>query len=169
MPSFSPSGSGYTSPTSAKKVAEGRFFLAGTGRMTLSVAGNLRMELSNPAASGKNISVVRIAGLATATGWASIILNPTTGRPASAARPVLNAVLGGGLAAVAQIKADTDATVPMAGGTDTGIVLGIPGGSRTQLDLPPLIVAQGVTMGVNVPFAGAADSALSVYWIEDPV
>lgn len=160
---------GYVSPATSQKVGQGRFNLAGTGRLTLSVAGNVRATFANPAGSGRNLKVVRISSSGTGTAWASVLINPTTGLPVSAPRPVLNAVAGGGLSAVGELRVDTDATAALGGGTDTGIVIGMPSGQRTHLDLPPIILTPGVTLGINVPFAGAADSAMAVYWIEDEV
>lgn len=158
---------GYTSPGVAQKVGQGRVNLAGTGRITLNVAGNLRIVAQNPAESAKTISIVRIAGLTTGTGWASIVLNPTTGVPSTAARPILNAVAGGGIPSLLTLRADTSTTVPLGGGIDTGLVLGMPGNERVSLDLPPIILTPGVTLGINIPFTGAADAAMSIYWIED--
>lgn len=158
---------GYTSPGVAQKVGQGRVNLAGTGRITLNVAGNLRIVVANPAGSARTMSIVRLAGLTTGTGWASILLNPTTGVPATAARPILNAVAGGGIPSLLTLRADTSATVPLGGGIDTGLVLGMPGSERVSLDLPPIILTAGVTLGINIPFTGAADAALSIYWIED--
>ncbi len=155
-------------PEHGSRVANGRFYLAGTGRMALTVAGNIRAVIQNPATSGRNVRLVRIAGLATGTAWADLLLNPTAGVPATAARPVLNAIAGGGVAPVATIRADTDATVALSGGA-TGLTVGVPANQRFALDLPPLVLAPGVTLGINAAFAGAADLALSVYWYEDPV
>lgn len=151
------------------KVAQGRFFLAGSGRVTLAAAGNLRGLITNPTGSGRTVSVVRFAGFATATGYAQLFLNPTTGLPATAARPIANAVMGGGLAPVASLTVDTNLTTALSGGTDLGLVIGIPGNSRTSIDFPPVVLSPGVSLGLNVPFAGAADSTLSIYWWEDPI
>lgn len=158
---------GFTSPSASQKVGQGKFFLAGSGRLTLSVAGNIRALFSNPVGSGKTISIVRMAGFTTQTGYASILLNPTAGLPEGTPRPALNGVAGGGVPRVGVLLVDTNATTPMSGGVDTGIVLGMPGGARTSIDLPPIVLAAGVSLGINVPFAGAADATLSIYWIED--
>lgn len=158
---------GYITPSSSQKVVQGRFNIAGTGRLNLTVAGNIRITISNPVGSGKTVSILRIACLATATGWASLILNPTTGLPVSATRPILNAIAGGGIPPVAQVKVDTDVTTPLGGGTDTGVVLGIPTTERVEINTPPLVLGQGVTLGINVPFGGASEMSGSVYWVED--
>lgn len=148
------------------RVAAGQFNLASSGRVTLAAAGNLRAVMQNPAGSGKTLSVVRLAAFTTATGYGSLYVNPTVGVPVTAARPAMNAVIGGGVPAVATLRVDTNLTVALGGGTDTGIVVGLPAGARTSLDFPPLIITPGVTLGINVPFTGAADATLSVYWFE---
>ena len=152
--------------TTATEIGQGKFNIYGSGKISLAVAGNFRATLKNPATSGKTIKVHRISAFGTSTGWASILINPTTGLPVTAVRPSMNAIVGGGAAGIAEVKADSDTTVPLGGGTDTGIVLGVAGGTRTELNLPPLIVAPGVTLGFNVPFAGAADVTLAVYATE---
>lgn len=159
--------SGFVSPTTSLKVGQGRFFLSSTGKLVLAAAGNLRVTVQNPAGSNKIINIVRVSGMATGTGWAEILLNPTSGLPTATKRPAMNAVAGGGLAPVAVLRNDTDTTVPLSGGADTGLVLGIPANARFSLDMPPLILAPGATIGLNVPFAGAAEAAMSLYWFED--
>lgn len=149
------------------KVGVGKFFIASSGRMTLAAAGNLRAIIQNPAGSGKTVNVARMAAFATATGYATIYLNPTIGVPTVAPRPYLNAVAGGGLPALATLRVDTDLTVPLSGGTNTGLVIGVPANARSTLDLPPIVLAAGVSMGLSIPFAGAADATLSIYWWED--
>lgn len=158
---------GYVSPATSQKVAQGKFFLASSGKLVLSLAGNVRALFRNPANSGKMMSIVRMAGFTTGTGYAGILLNPTTGLPTSTPRPALNAVAGGGIPRLGVLTVDTDTTVPLGGGVDTGLVIGMPGGARTSIDLPPLVLAPGVSMGINIPFAGAADATLSLYWVED--
>ncbi len=157
--------SNYISPSTAQDVANGRFFLSGTGRLSLAAAGNVRCTIQNPVGSGKTISIIRIAGLSTGTGWASLYVNPTNGLPVPA-RIVSNAVMGGGLPPIGVVRADVDLATPLSGGLDTGLVLGIPANSRVSIDGPPFVLGQGVTLGINIPFAGAADAALSVYWRE---
>lgn len=154
-------------PVTSRKVGEGKFFLAGSGKRTLSLAGNFRATLENPAGSGKTLYVVRLSAFATATGWARLFVNPTTGLPTAAPRYELNAVLGHPNPAVAVLRADTDTTVALGGGTDTEIDLAVPANERVEVDMPPLVVAAGNVVGINVPFAGAADSTMNVYWYEE--
>jgi hypothetical protein len=166
-----PDGTVFTLPVTnlfAELVGQGRFFLSSTGKLALAAAGNVRATLQNPAGSGRNLYVARIGSLASAgPAWATVWLNPTTGLPSSAARPHLNALVSGAnTAGVGVMKADTDLTVPLAGGMDTGVVIGIPAGSRISLDLPPIVLVPGQTLGFNLPFTGAADAVMSVYWGE---
>lgn len=154
-------------PTPSKKVGEGKFFLAGSGKRTLSLAGNFRATLENPAASGKTLYVLRLSAFATATGWARLFINPTVGLPTAAPRYELNAVLGHPNPAVAILRADTDATTALGGGTDTEMDLAVPANERVEVDMPPLVVPAGNIVGINVPFAGAADSTMNVYWYEE--
>lgn len=149
-------------------VRDGRAFKSSTARMTLAAAGNVRATIQNPAGSGRRVLVYKLTGLATGTAWARMRVNPTTGLPV-AARPVNNAYVGHPNTAVAQMKADTDLTVALGGGTDSGLDVGIPSGSRWELKLEPMIIPAGVTLGVNVPFAGAADAVMTAYWIEEAV
>ena len=153
--------------STATEIGTGKFQMYTTGRLELAVAGNVRATITNPVGSGKTIKMHRLAGLASAgPDWATLWINPTTGLPATAARTALNAIVGGGVPNVGQVKADTSATTPLGGGTDPGIVFGIPAASRFELNLPPLILAAGVTLGINVPFAGAATAVMSVYTTE---
>jgi hypothetical protein len=162
-----PDGTVFAASFVEQAAREGRAFVASTGRTTLSVAGNFRATLTNPAGSGRNLLVYRWSSMATNVGFARIRVNPTTGLPATV-RPS-SAQLVGGAAAVGVLRSDTDATVALAGGTDTGIDIGIPPNGRTVLDFPPMIVPPGNLLGVNVPFTGAADSVLTLYWVEEAV
>lgn len=159
----------YTVSAVTAAVAKQRFFMAGTGKLTLSLAGNLRATIGNPAGSGRMVYIARIAGLASAgPGWARFRINPTTGLPTGLKTPI-NVVIGSVVTAVTEVNADTSTTTAVGGGTDTGIDLGIPTGERISIDLPPLVLSPGVMLGINTPFAGATDTALSVYWFEDDI
>jgi hypothetical protein len=166
-----PDGSVYTLPVTslfAEMVGQGRFFLASTGKLALAAAGNARATFANPAGSGRNIYLARIASLASAgPAWATVLINPTAGLPATAARRHLNALVSGAdTQGVGVMKADVNLTTPLSGGTDTGVVIGIPAGSRVALDLPPFVLLPGQTLGFNLPFTGAADAVMSLYWAE---
>lgn len=152
------------------QVQAGRLRLSGSGRLSLSVAGNVRGTLTNPAGSGKTILIPRVSVFGTATSWPALYLNPTTGLPGSAVRPITNGILGAAYPSVGEVRVDTSATTSLAGGYDTGIVIAGGGGTRNVLDWSdPLVLPEGVVLGMNVPFAGAADASFNIYWLEvDP-
>lgn len=162
-------------------VSQDKIRLAGSGRVSLSLSGNLRCLVSNSrftddgSTNGKSVALMRVAVFTTAVGWGSVIMNPGSGAPGLAARRTkLSALIAGQQGVVGSvptledpmdIRVDTNTTVPLGGGVDTGIVFGLPAGARTTLDLPPLILGPGQAIGINVPFAGAADVSLSIYWM----
>lgn len=149
-------------------VAKGKQFTAGTGPLVLTVAGNIRATVSNPAGSGVNMFIFRLVWFANAMGEAALFVNPTAGLPATAARPVLSAVVVGGGTALGQVKADTDATTQLSGGTNTGISIGLGANVREVVDLPPLVLVPGTTLGINVPISATSSRALmSVLWFEE--
>lgn len=158
----------YTVNAVSAAVAQQRFFIAGSGRLTLGLAGNVRGLLSNPSGSGRKVLVVRLAFFASSTGYATAVLNPTTGLP-SGSRAPFNAVLGSAVSPVATLATDTSTTTPLAGGTATSLVVGIPSNGRESIDLPPLVLSPGASLGLNIPFSAAADATFSVYWIEEDV
>lgn len=142
----------------------GRAFVSSTGRLSLSLAGNVRITLENPSAD-RAICVSKISGLSTGTAWATVLRNPTSGLPGTI-RPHLNSIISmpGGAAV---LRCDISAATPLGGGTDTGVVFGIPSNNRFSISLDPgIVVPPGEMVGINVPFTGAADAALTVYWGE---
>lgn len=148
-------------------VVKGKQLTSGTGPLVLSLAGNIRATISNPVGSGVNVSVFRLVWFANAMGEASLFLNPTAGLPATAVRPRLNAIAGtaGG---VGEVKADTSTTTSLSGGTDTGVIIGLGANNREVVDLPPIILTPGVTLGINVPISATSSrSLLSVLWFEE--
>ena len=145
-------------------VAQQRFFIAGSQKLELAVTGNFRGLISNPTGSGRKLLVVRMVALATVTAWMDLRLNPTTGLPVGARTP-FNAVLGGA-AASGTLRADTDATVPLGGGALLSPTLALPPNSRQSVDLPPLVLMPGVSLGMNIN-SGAGAAAFSLYWIEE--
>ncbi len=159
--------------TPGKRVGEKRFFFAGSGKWSLAAAGDLKASIQNPSNSGRNVFIDRIAALATGTAWAGFFINPTAGVPTTTPRRANNAVIGApnGLAVIRiESRLSTDiGTSPLGGGTDTGLTLGIPANQRVSLELPPLVLAPGVVLGLNIPFAGAADASMSLYWWEEDV
>jgi hypothetical protein len=147
-------------------IGNGRGYIVGSGRVTLSVAGNVRGVVQNPAGSGRNVTVVGFSAFATAVGYAQLYENPTVGVPATASRT------GMGLrpasdARVSTVRVDTNATTALSGGTDTGIVIGLPAGARTEIARIGKILAPGETLGISIPFTGSADLAFALYIAEE--
>jgi hypothetical protein len=164
-----PDGTPFVLPVgnaATEALASGRMYFGGSGKMSLAVAGNLRAVLQNPADSGRVMYVARMVVTTTAMGWADLFVNPTVGVPTSTPRPVTNAIIGQNTSPKGVIRADTDTTTALGGGWNTGVSIGSPGGQRTNLDLPPFVLAPGVTLGFNNAFAGAADVSMSVFWWE---
>lgn len=148
---------------------QAKVYFAGSGPLSLSVAGNIRATITNPGTETTNIHLIRISGLATAAAWGRIRVNPITGLPVSAGRPVNNNILGQAADGTV-LKVDTDPTVALAGGTDTGVILGIPSATRYSVDLPvPIVIAPGVALGLAIPFTGAADATITMYWYRTPL
>lgn len=146
-------------------VAQQRLFLGGSGKLTLTVAGNIRGLFANPTGSGRKVHLVRLAALTTVTAFLDLRRNPTTGLP-TASRAPFNAVLGGPTGQ-ATLVADTDTTTALGGGTLLSTTLGLPANSRTSIDLPPLVLAPGQSLGLNINLASGADAVFSLYWIEE--
>lgn len=147
------------------EAVSGELFLAGSGELALSVAGNVRLLLENPAASGKTLYVVRLDSFATAASFAELLVNPTAGLPA-AERVANNVNLGSAIAAVGKVFADTSATTALSGGVDTGVSVGVGANVATPHPLPPLILPPGSSLGLALPFTGAANASVNVYWYE---
>lgn len=162
----------YPQSAAGLAVATQRFYLAGSGKMTLGGAGTFKGVVQNPSGSGRMVYVWQITGYATLAGWARLWINPTAGVPTAAARPVTNAVIGASTGPVTTVRVEGDTSltpVNLGGGSDTGIELGIPANTRFAIAAPPFILSPGVTLGINVPFAGAADVSLTAYWSEKDV
>lgn len=144
-------------------VANQRAFMAGSGRLSLAVAGNVRATLRNTS-SDRKLHLFQVTSFGTSAWWASLYINPSLGLPESAGRPHLN-FIAGGPSGLGEIKVDTSATTVLAGGLSTGIV--IAGQSNTREEIKyPMVLMPGVTLGINIPFAGAADTSVTVAWGE---
>jgi hypothetical protein len=143
----------------------GRAYIVSTGRVALSVAGNMRILIENPLSAP--LTVLGMAGMATAAAWATVYRNPTSGLPTAPPRPHLrvNPTAGEGMSAL--VRVDVDATVALAGGENTGELIGLPGGTRYQIPVFGVVVPATQTLGVNVPFAGAADVSCTLYLVEE--
>lgn len=166
-----PDGTVYTLPVTtapAELAGMGRAFLVGSGRMSLSVAGNVRGLVENPVGAGVTSIVVGISVFGTGVAWSTVFLNPTTGVPTTPNRPHLNGIIGGGYPRQTIMRVDTSATEALSG-TETGIVIGSGSGNRAEPDLAfPLVMQPGVSLGINVPFAGAADASFNLEIVEVP-
>lgn len=146
-------------------IANGRAFIVGSGHLTLSLAGSVRGLISNPVGSTVGLTVVGMTAFATAVGWAQLILNPTTGLPALT-RPGL-ALNPAPQVRQSQVGADTNTTTALGGGTDTGVIIGLPGGSRIQVSPIGLVLAPGMSLGLQIPFTGSADAEFALYLVEE--
>lgn len=166
----------FTTSAPIEALQSQRAYVASTGRVTLTAAGNFRVYFENPASSARNIVVTSLAAIDSGPlGWADLIINPTTGIPAEIAANVLtplNAVIlaaDNAPASLAIMRRDTDLTVPLGGGR-VALQLGIPGGgARTVFGQGGFVITPGSKLGINVAFAGAADAAMSVYYYEEPL
>lgn len=146
-------------------VLSGQVFLSGTGELTLSVAGNVRMVLQNPAGSGKQLYVEKLDVFSSAVGFAELLVNPTAGVP-TAVRPANNVNFGSAAVAVGRVLADTSATTALSGGIDSGVSVGVGVNVLTRYELAPIIVPPGVSLGIQLPFTGAANASVNIYWLE---
>lgn len=145
----------------------GRAFSASTSRLTLAAAGNFRATIQNPTGSGKNVFVYKLTGFATAIAWARLRVNPTTGLPATL-RTNVNDFVGHPNTGVAVMRADTDLATALGGGSDSGIDIGIPNGTRWMIETLK-VIPPGITLGINAPVAGASDAVITAYWFEENV
>lgn len=154
--------------TDAAALLTGRLWYVGSGRLSLSVAGNVRALITNPAGSGRRLLIERLIGLATSTVFADLRRNPTTGLPVGTRTPVNARPTAPVAPSVAVVAVDISPTTALGGGTSTGIVIGVPGGSRLDwpfvFDLDP-----GESLGFNMPFAGATDASFTVKLKERPL
>ncbi len=151
-------------------VAAGQVKSYGTGTLTVVGAGNVRFTMENPSASAHKLTLIGVAIASTVTGFGTLLLNPTTGLPASAARPALNAIVGGGNAAVAVVKADTNAVTALSGGTDTGVIIPAAANAFRELVLPaPVVLTPGVKLGLAVNLGASFTLTATVTFIETPL
>jgi hypothetical protein len=148
-------------------IGNGLAFIVGSGRVELSVAGNVRATITNPAGSGRVVTLLGLSAFGTGTAWASIYIDPTAGLPGSLPRPLWRMNPAAGDAGVVEVRVDTDTTTALSGGTDTGLVLGLPGGERSEIRPIGKLLLPGQVLGVNVPFAGAASEAFNLYLTEE--
>lgn len=145
---------------SGAAAAAGKIGVANTGKLTVAAAGNFRVTFTNDSASP--ISVLRLTGMATVTSFTTLFLNPTAGLPAAIKR-TNNAILASA-APAGVVRADTDAVTALSGGTDLGIAIGFGANKRETIDFPPVVIAAGAVLGLNVNVAGGSDAAFSLLW-----
>jgi hypothetical protein len=156
-------------------IGNGQGYLVGSGRVELSVAGNVRALISNPASNANGnpdgshriVTVVGLSAFGTGTAWADIYENPTAGLPTTAIRPRWRMNSAVGDAGTVEVRVDTSATTALSGGADTGMVLGLPNGNRSDIRPIGKVILPGQSIGVNVPFAGAASEAFNLYIVEE--
>lgn len=156
-------------------ISLGKAYIIGSGRISLSVAGNVRGLLANPVAnananpdgSHRRIIVLGLSSFGTGTGWATIYNDPTTGLPATAVRPRWRMNPYAGDVGTAEMQVDTNATTALSGGTDTGVVIGLPPNAREEMRPIGRVIAPGASLGINIPFAGAADASFNLYVVEE--
>lgn len=150
----------------AVALSHGRLFYATTGRLTAGTNENIRILFGNPAGSGKQLLVVKLAaviGPDQITG-SDVYINPDTGLPATAKTP-FNAAVGHSYASVAEFKADTSTTA-LSGGTATDLEIVNHKGRNTIDALAAL--DPGVSLGVNIPLGVLAtgDGAFAIHYVE---
>ncbi|MDP9366283.1 MAG: hypothetical protein M3Q10_19020 [Chloroflexota bacterium] len=143
-------------------------YFAGTGRMPIPLAGYGRIWLGNPARSGKRVVIYKFVMFGDATLYPHIYVDPTAGLPpASAARAVTPAWIGGA-PSVAEFRSDASAGALSAGtGADAQIDYASPANAREVVDLPPVVLGPGRSIGLNVPAPTAAVFDLTMYWTEE--
>lgn len=145
----------------------GLFYISGSGQISLTVGSNVRSTVRNPTGSGRLVHIVALETFATATAYGTVYLNPTTNLPdATAERPKLSARPAIAPAPVVQVRANTGAA--LSGGTATGLIVPAAAGPARRIDLPPITLDPGQSLGVNIPFSGAAETVFTVFVLEQP-
>lgn len=152
-------------PTLQAQASNGEAFLGGTGMLTLTVAGNVRMLLSNPTGSGKTMYVSKLDVFSSAVGFGELFVNPTVGLPTVLMKSN-NVYFGYPTTAVGTLHADTSTTTALSGGVDAGVSIGVGSNALTVYQLPPIIIPAGVSLGIQLPFTGAANASVNAYWWE---
>lgn len=141
-------------------------FVASSAKITAPPAGHFRVTLHIPSA-GRAIFIDRLVlFLSAGPAYGRLYVNPLVGLPTTDPRPVNNARIGSTTQSPVIMRADVSATEALSGGIDTGIEFGLLAGSNV-IELPPLSFQPGATVGLNIPFAGAADAVTTAYWYEE--
>lgn len=157
---------------------QGRTFAASTDGVALTAAGRARAALVNPAGSGRVVHLIGIVvnNASAAPGTIRQWHNPTAGVPTAVAPiPAKNCSLlaspDPGQAPKAAFYSDwlQGSLAPMAGGSPLP-TLACPAQSRQVYAPSPLLLAPGVTLGLDATFGAVAivgNSIISIYWYED--
>lgn len=144
----------------------GNAFFASSGNQTLAVAGNLRATFSNPSGNSRSCYIFKIQAWASSSVMAHLYVNPTTGLPATT-KTVNKINLGSSASTTVTVSADTSTTTALAGGTDSGLDIPVTTGSVQPMELDPFVIPPGITVGFNIPFTGAGNGVLTIYWYEE--
>lgn len=147
---------------------EGRAFFSSSGQQATGSLGTttLRGTLQNPSTSTKRLFVYALdVWSSSATGYGSLLINPTAGLPA-AAKVVNNTYVGHSNPANGLVKFDAGAA--MTGGSDSGVAIPAPSGvfNKIMLDAP-VILSPGVIMAIQAPFGAATTVVVTLYWFEE--
>lgn len=146
--------------------AEGRAFVASSGRLSVPGAGNVRFAVRSPV-GGRTVHLERLVAFCSAGPvYGGLRINPLIGLPAAPLRPVTNASVGSAIQSQVEVTAAADVPGALDGGIDTGLVLGLSPG-RTVVDLAPLSLAPAVTLALDLTLPGPSDVILTVYWYEE--
>lgn len=149
-------------------VGLGRAYLLGTTRLSLGLAGAVRILIANPADSGVMAQVLAVAAFSTGTGWAIASRNPAAGLPTSVRESSrLNPHVNGGPASPVTMYADVG-TTELTGGTDQ-VSTALPSGVRTEIGPLGFVLAPGESLGIQSSFGAAADLVGTAYVVAEPL
>ena len=141
--------------------SQGALAICSTEVLTIPAGGSLRAVVFNN--STKPMRLLRFVTFSTGLAFGRIYRNPTAGLPGSSL--TINSALLGAPAPAGQAFADVHASVPVSGGVDTKLTIGFPPNRREIIDLPPLFLLPGDTLGLNVSSAAGCDATVSLFWV----
>lgn len=158
----------YTSPSVSGKTGEGKFFIADSGILTTTVTNNwINLTFTNPTGSGKTAYIVAITVESDqAAIWGKFYRGPTTNTPTttSTAYNGINLLSTGPYAATCQVKGDA---LPNEMDNATTLVSRVTSNVSVKVELMPLIVTAGTTVGFGANLGGAGNGSVAVYWFEE--
>ena len=148
-------------------VGQARAFAVSTPALAPAAALGVNVTFEVPAGAPARCLIWRIAltTLKAGGGFAGVRINPTLNLPATAPRVPANMKVGAPQASVAIVRADPG--LAMTGGILSDLVLGQVPDAREEVDLPPMVIAPGLTLGISLPGGAGLLTALSVWWVED--